>query len=195
MLGLCRALSGQDYQRSTLGVPGWDRGQLCGGKGVFGPARAPCRRSQAGSYGLPPWQGAESTRKGSESALGHLGSGVCMEKGKPRAPAVLLALPASVRGYRPGTATSSNYIYIQKRTFKKIRTGMSWPAEPREATGVIVLPKAQPSVCLEAEESVSGQASGFCSPGRASERCCQIPVQDLGGSAKLPCRMGHAQPK
>lgn len=32
VLLLRRALSAQDYQRSTLGVPGWDREQLCGGK-------------------------------------------------------------------------------------------------------------------------------------------------------------------
>lgn len=85
---------------------------------VHGPAQGPfsgqtCRQVSGWFFGmpqngLPPSQIAELSRKSSESALGHSGSRACMEKGKPRTTAVLLALPASARGYRPGITISSN---------------------------------------------------------------------------------------
>lgn len=99
-------------------------GSTAGGREllVHGPARGPfpgqtCRQLSGWFFGMPPnglpsSQVAELSRKASESALGHLGSGAHREKGKPRITAVLLAPPASVRGYRPGITISSNYMYI-----------------------------------------------------------------------------------
>ena len=76
--------------------------------------KEPFRGSPAGRFSATPQNGraAELSRPAPESASGHAGSEACTEKGKPRSTAVLLALPASARGYGSGIATSSNEVHI-----------------------------------------------------------------------------------
>lgn len=70
-------------------------------------------------------------------------------------------------------------VYI--KTYGRIKcTGMSQPAEPRTSR-TLVLPKAHPSVWLEAEKATFyGQSSGSLGPGRAGGCCCQTPAEGAG---------------